>query len=743
MCDEYFVLSLEIIGNALQLSESVQGASLMAAGSSFPEFLTAMIGALLFSKDGAEDDNPGPTTNVGSAVFNMTIIVGASVFFDSESWKCKEGAGRKVRAFPLIRDMSFYAIASLVCYLFYSVISPGYIEWWEGLLMAIGWPIYLGVLYLSDWAERRVMGRIARLQVLDDDDDDRIGDDGSGVEMPSLARRTKNALDLALGRGANPDAIAAAQARDADRDGNAKGGKSKSAAALLGFTPVPQGAGSPRDSPGRTPGTPPIASLDGVDSDDASDAGDAGDIDATPSPKRAPTRRKARRRRMSMALEELGILKGKKSTSKMKKTSPKGGANRRASTGKKKNRRGDLVDGAEANELRRVISDERGSSSEDNLASEEDDGDAAERLDRERVLVAIASDAVGLESEMVAIVVNEEAADFRVLKARARKLRRSYEVAKTEDRLEDALAMRHEMLALEARYEMVKFQRNEEFGPASKAPWRRALAATLRRVKTVLFFISLPFNILFFLTIPRPRTSGQCSCRRAIRGRRRFESSDLARLDGGKKNGADHGDDDEGGHHLQNPIFRCIDWRVAMVMSFSISIMWLGILTFFVVDIAEDVMLCQGYDAAWTGLTVLAVGSSLPDCLSSIAVAREGKMDMAISNAFGSNIFDVFFCLGLPFFVQAIRTGHPVDVGDIEVFAWLTTAAFICIAIFVLSFAVTCLTTRLLHSVILTTVYMLFLIAFYLTFVESPAGGGERMWRRGALSPRRGGSEEG
>ena len=92
---------------------------------------------------------------------------------------------------------------------------------------------------------------------------------------------------------------------------------------------------------------------------------------------------------------------------------------------------------------------------------------------------------------------------------------------------------------------------------------------------------------------------------------------------------------------------------------------------FVAVDIAEDVSLCMGYGPDLTGLTVLAVGSSLPDCMGSVIVAREGKLDMAISNALGSNVFDFCFCLGLPFFIQCLRSGEPVDVGTSEDFVFL------------------------------------------------------------------------
>ena len=48
------------------------------------------------------------------------------------------------------------------------------------------------------------------------------------------------------------------------------------------------------------------------------------------------------------------------------------------------------------------------------------------------------------------------------------------------------------------------------------------------------------------------------------------------------------------------------------------------------------------------GTTVLAAGTSIPDALSSIAVARDGLADMAVANAVGSNVFDIWLGLGLP-----------------------------------------------------------------------------------------------
>lgn len=64
------------------------------------------------------------------------------------------------------------------------------------------------------------------------------------------------------------------------------------------------------------------------------------------------------------------------------------------------------------------------------------------------------------------------------------------------------------------------------------------------------------------------------------------------------------------------------------------------------------------------GLTFVAAGVSVPDALSSLAVIKEGLGDMAVSNAVGSNVFDILVCLGLPWFIQTaiIQPGSYVKV---------------------------------------------------------------------------------
>jgi Ca2+/Na+ antiporter len=61
------------------------------------------------------------------------------------------------------------------------------------------------------------------------------------------------------------------------------------------------------------------------------------------------------------------------------------------------------------------------------------------------------------------------------------------------------------------------------------------------------------------------------------------------------------------------------------------------------------------------GLVVLAAGTSVPDMISSIVVAKAGKGDMAVANAVGSNTFDLLLGLGAPWLLRTYLHG-PIEV---------------------------------------------------------------------------------
>lgn len=66
-----------------------------------------------------------------------------------------------------------------------------------------------------------------------------------------------------------------------------------------------------------------------------------------------------------------------------------------------------------------------------------------------------------------------------------------------------------------------------------------------------------------------------------------------------------------------------------------------------VVNSAKEIALSFGISETLVGLTIVAIGTSLPELVTSIVAASKGESDMAIGNVVGSNIFNVLFVLAL------------------------------------------------------------------------------------------------
>ena len=65
------------------------------------------------------------------------------------------------------------------------------------------------------------------------------------------------------------------------------------------------------------------------------------------------------------------------------------------------------------------------------------------------------------------------------------------------------------------------------------------------------------------------------------------------------------------------------------------------------VDAATKLALAIGVSERFIGLTIVALGTSLPELFTSVAAARKGNADIAIGNIVGSNIFNILFVVGL------------------------------------------------------------------------------------------------
>ncbi len=64
------------------------------------------------------------------------------------------------------------------------------------------------------------------------------------------------------------------------------------------------------------------------------------------------------------------------------------------------------------------------------------------------------------------------------------------------------------------------------------------------------------------------------------------------------------------------------------------------------VDAATRIARAAGLSQRFIGLTIVALGTSLPELVTSVSAARKGKADIAIGNIVGSNIFNILFVVG-------------------------------------------------------------------------------------------------
>lgn len=77
------------------------------------------------------------------------------------------------------------------------------------------------------------------------------------------------------------------------------------------------------------------------------------------------------------------------------------------------------------------------------------------------------------------------------------------------------------------------------------------------------------------------------------------------------------------------------------------------------------------------GLTIVAVGTSLPELASSIAATRKGEHDIALGNVIGSNLFNTLAVVGIAGTISPMAVGAEVISRDLLVMGLLTLSLFI------------------------------------------------------------------
>ena len=74
----------------------------------------------------------------------------------------------------------------------------------------------------------------------------------------------------------------------------------------------------------------------------------------------------------------------------------------------------------------------------------------------------------------------------------------------------------------------------------------------------------------------------------------------------------------------------------------------------FAVDAATNIAISLGVSQRFIGLTIVALGTSLPELVTSVTAARKGNADIAIGNIIGSNIFNILFVVGSSAFITPV-----------------------------------------------------------------------------------------
>jgi cation:H+ antiporter len=108
-----------------------------------------------------------------------------------------------------------------------------------------------------------------------------------------------------------------------------------------------------------------------------------------------------------------------------------------------------------------------------------------------------------------------------------------------------------------------------------------------------------------------------------------------------------------------------------MGLARSLILLFLGLIGLslggkWIVEGAVHIATNLGMSESLVGLTIVAIGTSLPELATSATAAYKKNVEIAVGNVVGSNIFNIFFVLGISSVVKPLPF-HPRSNGDITV----------------------------------------------------------------------------
>ncbi|KAJ8007788.1 hypothetical protein DPEC_G00097830 [Dallia pectoralis] len=145
-------------------------------------------------------------------------------------------------------------------------------------------------------------------------------------------------------------------------------------------------------------------------------------------------------------------------------------------------------------------------------------------------------------------------------------------------------------------------------------------------------------------------------------------------------------------------------------ISFLGSICWIACFSYLMVWWAHQVGETIGIKEEIMGLTILAAGTSIPDLITSVIVARKGLGDMAVSSSVGSNIFDITVGLPFPWLLWSIiNKMQPVAVSSNGLFCAIVLL-FLMLLFVIISIAACKWRMSKLLGFIMFVLYLVFLV---------------------------------
>ena len=578
------------------------GATFMAAGSSAPELATSLVTVF------TTKDSTGVGTILGSAVFNLVMIVCVSGYFGvgprgKAKERCERAAGRSLPDGlfldwrPLLRDAIFYVFSLFLAVVFAltpvkykenpAIDGEAGFEWWEGLILALCYIVYVHAMIkndsLMDWMERRG-GMLAHIKEYG-----RVqaGEAEGGGEVPAIASSAKRQNSFALGR-----AMAKAEEEEERRH-------------------VPTFHGGFRHA---TQEYVHSASEDDV-SIEMTECGSAGENDAE-AKAAVIAAREADKNRWRRTLRDgmQGLL-----------------AEAREKRDNKEQVQGEEEE--EEEEKKALLAD----------AEEEDggkeEGEKPKPASDSSMRTRSASSVRFEEDSLMESVSTQD----RMLMVLSQQMLRMVDGVKT---------MREDLLPLfKNSEEDFKVDDEEE----EEETWS----------SRILGWLSKPWSLAYELTIPAcDRDSFQVWQDSEEDTRYSFEElpqAARARLE-------DEEDAAEAkyvkGRYSRNKADDAFDRSKRYWVSFFMSVVWIWLTSWGMVEFSNWVGCHLGVGSFMMGLVVLSAGTSIPDTLSSVMVAKDGEGDMAVANAIGSNVFNIFLGIGLPMFFTQLYWSEPYVTGD-------------------------------------------------------------------------------